>query len=349
MSQPRITALIDTYNYARFLGHALESVLAQDFPAEQMEVLVVDDGSTDDTRAVVARYGSRVRYLHKPNGGQASALNLGFAEARGEFVALLDADDVWLPGKLRRVVEAFDAHPDAGMVYHTFFEVHPQRGRVEQIDFPAVTGAVLDRTHTRLTYRGQATSGTAFRRTALEKLLPIPQTLRIIADGYLVLLIPFVAKVAAIPEPLAEYRLHGENLFSFDTQVASKLQRKLHCQQVLIAEMKAWLEQRGWLGRPGVAQYVRRQELAAQEMCFALRSPGRLEFYRALREEARIYRPIWSLRYRAFKWLSAVSALLLGYDVYQRRLRASYRENDALLQLRETFFPYRLGDSARGT
>jgi glycosyltransferase involved in cell wall biosynthesis len=349
LSQPRITALIDTYNYARFIGNAIESVLAQDFPPEQMEVLVVDDGSTDNTREVVARFGARVRYLHKPNGGQASALNLGFAEARGEYVALLDADDVWLPGKLRRVVETFDAHPDAGMVYHTFVEVYPQRGRVEQTDFPAVSGTVLDRTETRLTYRGQATSGTAFRGSALERLLPIPETLRIIADGYLVLLIPFVAQVAALREPLAEYRLHGENLFSFDKDVASKLERKLHCQQVLIAEMKAWLEGHGWLGRAGVAEYIRRQELSAQEMCFALRSPGRLELFRALREEARVYRPIWSARYRAFKWISAASALLLGYDLYQRRMRASYRENEALLQLRETFFPYRLGDSARGT
>lgn len=349
MSRPTITALIDSYNYARFIGNAIESVLAQDFPVEQLEVLVVDDGSTDDTRGVVAQFGDRVRYLYKRNGGQASALNLGFQEARGKYVALLDADDVWLPGKLRRVVETFDARPAAGMVYHAFVEVSPQRGRVEQTDMPAVSGDVLDSAQNRLTYRGQATSGTAFRRDALDRLLPIPESLRIIADGYLVLLIPFVAEVAAVGEALAEYRLHGANLFSFDSDGSEKLSRKLHCQRILIAEMKAWLERRGRLDEPGVAGYVHRQELAAQEMQFALRSPGRWEFYRSLREEAQLYRPIRSGRYRVFKWWSALAALVLGYDVYQRRLRTSYRDSERLLHWREAVFPYRLGDSARGT
>src|SRR5260370_12257334 len=100
------------------MEEAVESALAQDFPAEQREILVVDDGSTDDTHERLRKYGEAIRYLRKPNGGQASAFNFGFEHARGEVIALLDADDVWLPAKLRRVHEEFARHPAAGNGFH---------------------------------------------------------------------------------------------------------------------------------------------------------------------------------------------------------------------------------------
>src|SRR5271163_4980349 len=118
MNGPFITVLIDAFNYGHFIEQAVDSVLAQDFPREQREILVVDDGSTDDTAERLKKYGEAIRYLRKPNGGQASAFNFGFAAARGEIIATLDADDLWLPGKLRRVCEAFEKNADAGMVYH---------------------------------------------------------------------------------------------------------------------------------------------------------------------------------------------------------------------------------------
>src|SRR5271170_5646108 len=102
MSTPVITVLIIAYNYGRFVEEAIDSVLAQDFPLDNVEIIVVDDGSTDDTAERVGKYGSKIQYFHKSNGGQASALNLGFAKARGEIVVLLDADDLFLPGKLAR-------------------------------------------------------------------------------------------------------------------------------------------------------------------------------------------------------------------------------------------------------
>src|SRR5580692_197518 len=110
--QPLITVLIDTYNYGRFIEEAINSVFSQDFSMERVQVLVVDDGSTDDTAERVKKYGSRIEYFYKPNGGQGTALNEGFALARGEIVVLLDADDYFLPGKLRRVAEEFQNYPE---------------------------------------------------------------------------------------------------------------------------------------------------------------------------------------------------------------------------------------------
>ena len=108
MKAPFFTVLIDTYNYGEYIEEAVASALAQGFPAEEREILVVDDGSTDDTQERLEKFGEAIRYLRKPNGGQASAFNFGFGNARGEVIALLDADDVWLPDKLGRVCEAFE-------------------------------------------------------------------------------------------------------------------------------------------------------------------------------------------------------------------------------------------------
>src|SRR5262249_10020117 len=125
MIAPYVTVLITTYNYGRFIEQAIESVLSQVYPADRVQIVVVDDGSTDDTWEVVKKYGSRIEYYLKENGGQATALNLGFEKANGEIVALLDADDLFLPEKLRRIGEAFERDLRLGMVYHQTREWYP--------------------------------------------------------------------------------------------------------------------------------------------------------------------------------------------------------------------------------
>src|ERR1700726_5064835 len=95
MPHPKVTVLIDTYNHERFLERAITSVMEQDFPAAEVEILVVDDGSTDSTAAIAQRFAPRVQYIRKENGGQASAFNLGIPQARGEIIAFLDGDDWW--------------------------------------------------------------------------------------------------------------------------------------------------------------------------------------------------------------------------------------------------------------
>jgi glycosyltransferase involved in cell wall biosynthesis len=95
---PTVSVVIPAYNAARWIEETLQSVFAQDYP--DYEVIVVDDGSTDNTAEVVARF-PQVRCIRKPNGGQASARNVGIRAAQGQYIAFLDADDVWRPEKLR--------------------------------------------------------------------------------------------------------------------------------------------------------------------------------------------------------------------------------------------------------
>jgi glycosyltransferase involved in cell wall biosynthesis len=104
LGQPLVSILINNYNYGHFLADAIDSALAQTYP--HVEVIVVDDGSTDHSRAVIANYGDKIISVLKANGGQASAFNAGFAAAQGEIICFLDADDICLPTKVAEVVNA---------------------------------------------------------------------------------------------------------------------------------------------------------------------------------------------------------------------------------------------------
>src|SRR5271154_2282406 len=118
MTDPLISVLIDTYNHQRYIEQAIVSVLEQDFPAGDIEILVVDDGSSDKTPSIVQRFAPRVRYLRKENGGQASAFNAGIPELQGQIVAFLDGDDWWVKGKLTAISGAFEANPEIAAVGH---------------------------------------------------------------------------------------------------------------------------------------------------------------------------------------------------------------------------------------
>jgi GT2 family glycosyltransferase len=113
--------LIATHNYGRFITEAVESALSQADVA--VEVVVVDDGSTDDTHERLATFGDRIRYIYQENGGFATARNTGLRAARGEFIAFLDSDDVWLPFKLKLQLAYLQTHPEVGLVC-TDFSAH---------------------------------------------------------------------------------------------------------------------------------------------------------------------------------------------------------------------------------
>ena len=118
---PLVSVIIPVYNAAAYLRETIDSVLAQSYP--NIEVLVVDDGSTEDLSRIVAAYGDRVRYVRKPNGGPASARNLGIRMTLADYIAFLDADDVWEPEKLRAQMDMLLLHPSLGLVYSAVSEI----------------------------------------------------------------------------------------------------------------------------------------------------------------------------------------------------------------------------------
>jgi Glycosyl transferase family 2 len=213
-----VDIVVNNFNYGRFLAAAIESALAQ--RGVEVHVIVVDDGSTDGSRDLIAAYGDRVTAVFKANGGQASAANAGFLRRRGDVVIFLDADDVLLPDAAARVTEAFAAHPDA-------VKVHYPMAIIDADGTP--TGQFRPPPHLRLpdgdVHREEltfpfdlpwtATSGNAFAASALERLLPIPEDeFRHAADWYLNHLTALLGPVAALDAVCAHYRVHGANSYA---------------------------------------------------------------------------------------------------------------------------------------
>lgn len=316
MKTPFFTVLIDAYNYGEYIADAVASVLEQDFPTEEREILVVDDGSTDDTEARLRKFGGAIRYFRKPNGGQASAFNFGFERARGEVIALLDADDVWLPEKLGHVYEALERHPGAGMVYHRVHLWDGARDISEDGYFVPVSGRVPENTNALLRYPMVGTSCLAFRREALWKLLPVPESLRFQADAYLTALIIFVSEVAAVPEFLGKYRLHGANLFQANGERVShsQIERRMEMREALLSEIRIWLKKRGQnADSPEIRAYLKQWEKAQESDGYSVRAPGRWKYFRHLIDFPWTYGEIMTSRHRTYSYLRAAAALFLGY------------------------------------
>jgi glycosyltransferase involved in cell wall biosynthesis len=336
MTEPLFTVLIDTYNYGQFIEEAVRSALEQDFSAERVEVLVVDDGSTDDTAERLVKFGGRIRYLRKENGGQASAFNFGLAQARGELVALLDADDAWLPGKLARMHRALVEYPEAGMAYHRLYEWREDGGMGQGGHFAAISGRVTESRRALLSYPMMQTSCLVFRRAALQDLLPIPEGLRTQADAYLTALIVLISPVAAVDEFLGKYRVHGENLFHVQGggTNARQLENRIAMRELLVREIREWLRKHARDAETGeIADYLKQWKKAQEADRFALRAPGRWQYFLHLAEYPRVYGELMSPRHVAYSYLRALAGLALGYGgiyrfdrAYERRRRAKASE-----------------------
>jgi hypothetical protein len=251
MTKPFVTILIDTYNHESFIEDAINSALQQDFPLAEAEILVVDDGSTDGTAALVRKYAPRVRLISKVNGGQASAFNAGIPEVRGEIVAFLDGDDWWAPHKLTAVAEAFGPDATIGLVGHGITEVHMDGGRRTEVPrqkcrFRVNSAEEAKEFRMRRGFLG--TSRMAYRRELLERIGKVPEALRFEADEYLFTLGALFADVVILPEPLTFYRLHDKNLFQFSNGNTQAVRAK---QKVLAALARSLRETMEQCGVPG--------------------------------------------------------------------------------------------------
>lgn len=318
MPTPLVTVLIDTYNYGRFIEEAIGSVLSQDFPTDQVEILVVDDGSTDDTAERLKKYGSRIRYFCKPNGGQASAFNLGFQEANGEIVAWLDADDYFMPGKLWRIVEEFQKHPTSGMLYHSLLKLDKESSELQEFKtIEPFVGFLPDHKRKLLSYEVIGTSAMAFRRKLVDPLLPIPESIRLQADTFLGLLMVLVAPVIAMPEAFSVYRVHGQNLYHAEDQAiaAERQKRQTEMFLTIVKEAKVWAK-RHWeqLRHLETRLFLRKWLLAFREAQFQFDPPGRFRFFWFLIQQNYTHRPDQTWKLTLFNYLYAPSALILGYN-----------------------------------
>ena len=205
---PTVSVVIPCYNYGRFLRDAVASIQSQTFTDH--EIIVVDDGSTDDTEIQAREMGATVRYLRQPNQGPSAARNTGIAAARGRYIAFLDADDTWQPEKLARQVPILEGHPDVVLVYtdSTYFDGATGRdvGRHRE-RFAHPHGRVLGRLLEAGNFIHSPTP--LVRRTTLEDVGGFDPTLRSSEDWDLWVRIAARGEIAYIDEPLARYRLHG--------------------------------------------------------------------------------------------------------------------------------------------
>jgi glycosyltransferase involved in cell wall biosynthesis len=214
-SKPLVSILINNYNYGRFLREAIDSALSQTY--SNTEVIVVDDGSTDDSRDVIASYGARIIPVLKENGGQASAFNAGFAVARGEWICLLDSDDIWAPTKVEAMVEAARSSPDAALIYHM---MQPVSADLLPVGKTAPRGLFRGDVSSKVRTSGgwwsaPPTSGLCFSRDAVLKMGSVPESdFRICADAYLCTIAPFLGPLVGVAACLAMRRLHNSNSFT---------------------------------------------------------------------------------------------------------------------------------------
>jgi glycosyltransferase involved in cell wall biosynthesis len=239
--KPLVSIIVVNFNYARFVGAAIDSALAQSYAP--VEVIAVDDGSTDNSREVISSYGDRVSAIFKPNGGHASAFNSGFRASHGSIVMFLDADDALLPTAVEEVVGAW--HPGVAKVQ--FVLAHVDAGGRPLGTTVPYSPAQMPQGDIRASllgaggYIGVPTSGNAFARAVLDRLLPLsesqwPQS----ADTSLEIIAPFLGEVVSLQRTLGYYRIHESNGYLLGAELDS---RKLRIKLIVDLQREAALSE----------------------------------------------------------------------------------------------------------
>lgn len=227
-TKPLVSILINNYNYKNFLNDAIDSALLQTY--NHFEVIVVDDGSTDGSQDIISAYGSRIIPVFKENGGQASAFNEGFLASQGDIICFLDADDVFLPNKLEKVVSALQSgSKSVGWCFHPLKLVDSRLSGItaasENIDKHQELSKPLEFDVRHKVMRGRlgtpfvipATSGMCFTRECLEHILPMPVEKSIVLnDSYIKFIAVGLSKGIVLEEELTLQRIHGNNLFTLN-------------------------------------------------------------------------------------------------------------------------------------
>ena len=210
-TMPRVSVLIPTHNRARHVALAIQSALAQEY--QDMEVLVIDDGSTDETPAVLASFGTAIRVHASSHHSAGHARNLGLAHSHGELVAFLDSDDLWRADKLRKQVAALDTMPGVGLVGCRYQRIDAEGSPVPRtlVSVPPLPAG--DAFLALATGRAAVQlSSLLFRRSLLRSGEGFRTDLRITDDTELILRLARRARFHAIPEELISYRVHPDQI-----------------------------------------------------------------------------------------------------------------------------------------
>jgi hypothetical protein len=231
---PRVSVIIPTFNCARFLGRAIGSVLDQTFT--DYEILLVDDGSTDETPELVAGFGGRVRYLYQANRGPTPARNFALTQASGDLIAYLDADDMWYPDKLAKQVAFLDAHEGCGLV-HSETTIIDEMDRVIHLRFNREKGGKVPVGHCTLDLlrRNNVQFLTVLeRRECLERTGRFDERVKGVGDYYQWILVAMDGMTLGyIDEPLAMYRWRADSLSTNRSVLTEEL---ITMYEILLAE-----------------------------------------------------------------------------------------------------------------
>jgi glycosyltransferase involved in cell wall biosynthesis len=207
----KLSIVIPNYNYEDFVGKAIESCLAIDWP--EVEVIVVDDGSTDNSRQVIEAFGDRIHAIFQPNSTHRVACNEGYAVSTGDYVIFLDSDDLLAPGIAKEIFAI--ATPTTSKVQVQMERIDGDgnsRGSVFPYFDPLPTPAEIR--HWMITtnaYPTPPSSGNAYSRTYLDKIFPLSKEWDDFSDSQLLTAAPLLGDVMTVAKPMAKYRIHGKN------------------------------------------------------------------------------------------------------------------------------------------
>ncbi len=342
MAKPFVSVLIDTHNHERFIEKAIVSVLEQDFPAAEREILVVDDGSSDGTAEIVRKFEPQVTLVWKVNGGQASAFNAGIPECKGEIVAFLDGDDWWAGKKLASVVQAMAADPLVGIVGHGIVMVgrdgserNVTLGEGFRFRANTVEGGLLFRR--RGAFLG--TSRMTIRSALLRRIGTVPESIAIQADEYLFTLASAMAEVEILPEALTYYRMHDANAFQITNkpnpqQLRHKMKSLQSIEQSLSQKLKEF----------GIEEVVIRTVLAftrasADQLRLSLDGGWPWETFQTEWALYCILHPEAKLSRRMFKALMLLAALVTTPRGFYR-MQMALTQNRLYRLARERWLPF---------
>jgi glycosyltransferase involved in cell wall biosynthesis len=245
--RPLVSILVPSHNYAPYLEDAIQSALDQTY--DNLEVVICDDGSTDGSIQIIEKYrlrDRRLKAIYQSNEGQALALNSAFRASAGEIICLLDADDVFLPCKLKYIVNAFAATPSAGFAVHRMLKVDKARKYLGTIPsfyrlpsgWKGPSWSLGPRTVGGL----PPCSGLSMRRCVAEAIFPLPAGLKAYADMPIQALAPMLTHITAVQTPLSEYRVHGSNVAGVSRFTEDRLRNLVAYERELWRVWRRYLE-----------------------------------------------------------------------------------------------------------